>query len=291
MTTSYFVSDLHGQVSRYESLFREILNKKPSFVFLGGDLLPHVRKSTWLKDKQIEDFVSDYMIPGFRKVQKHLGCNYPEIFLIMGNDDHRAEEEKFRIGENMELWKYLNNSRFKFGPYMIYGYPFVPPTPFQLKDWEKYDVSRYTDPGCISPDEGYRSVEPDYDTAYSTIQNDLELLTQDAPMEKAVFLFHSPPYQTGLDRAALDGKMVDHVPLDLHVGSIAIQRFIEEKQPYITLHGHVHESAAITGQWKQQFGRTLSFSAAHDGPELSLVIFKLDDPTKAERILIHPDGQ
>ncbi len=286
MTTSFFVSDLHGSVSRYESLFKEIIKRKPSFVFLGGDLLPHLRRPEKLNNLPITDFISDYLIPGFRKVQKELGCNYPDVFVIMGNDDHRDEEEKLMEGEKKELWKYLNNSKYKFGPYMFYGYPFVPPTPFQIKDWEKYDVSRYVDPGCIPPDEGYRSVEPDYDTGYSTIQADLEILTKDSSMEKAVFLFHSPPYQSYLDRAGLDGMMVDHVPVDVHVGSIAIQRFIEQKQPYITLHGHIHESASITGFWKQQFGRTCSFSAAHNGPELALIVFKLDDPSQAERELI-----
>ena len=67
-----------------------------------------------------------------------------------------------------------------------------------------------------------------------------------------------PPCDTLLDRAALDEKMIDYVPPDVHVGSIAIQRFIEERQPGLTLHGHVHESARLTGQWQQRFGRTVA---------------------------------
>jgi Icc-related predicted phosphoesterase len=286
MTTCFYVTDLHGIINRYESLFYEIINRKPSIVFIGGDLLPHVRKSVKFGNEPVADFVLDYMIPGFHRVQQQMGCNYPKVFIIMGNDDHRDKEVKLMEGEKKGLWKYLNNSKYKFGPYMIYGYPFVPPTPFQCKDWEKFDVSRFTDPGSVPPTEGYRTVEPDHDTEHSTIQADLEQLTKDASMEKAVFLFHSPPYESLLDRAGLDGKMIDYVPLDVHVGSIAVQRFIEQKQPYITLHGHIHESAAITGFWKQQFGRTFSFSAAHNGPELSLVVFDLDDPSQAERELI-----
>ncbi len=38
--TSFFVSDLHGQISRYESLFTRIREEKPAAVFLGGDLFP-----------------------------------------------------------------------------------------------------------------------------------------------------------------------------------------------------------------------------------------------------------
>ena len=37
---------------------------------------------------------------------------------------------------------------------------------------------------------------------YATIREDLEQLTQGASTERAVFLFHTPPYETCLDRAA-----------------------------------------------------------------------------------------
>jgi Icc-related predicted phosphoesterase len=101
-----------------------------------------------------------------------------------------------------------------------------------------------------------------------------------------VVLFHAPPHETSLDRAALDGQIVEHVPLDVHVGSIAIRRFIEERQPLVTLHGHVHESARLSGAWRDRIGRTHVFSAAHDGPELALVRFDLEDPASATRELI-----
>jgi Icc-related predicted phosphoesterase len=105
-------------------------------------------------------------------------------------------------------------------------------------------------------------------------------------MKNAVMLFHTPPHKTHLDRAALDGKKIDHVPLDVHVGSIAVRRFIESRQPLITLHGHIHESARLTGFWKDTIGRTRMFSAAHDGPELALVRFSLEHPEDATRQLI-----
>ena len=93
-------------------------------------------------------------------------------------------------------------------------------------------------------------------------------------------------YQTNLDRAALDGKMVDHAPLDVHVGSIAMKRFIEKMQPKITLHGHIHESSCITGQWQDRIGSTYLFSAAYEGPELSIIKFDLETPGQAERLLL-----
>ena len=69
-------------------------------------------------------------------------------------------------------------------------------------------------------------------------------------------------------------------------GSIAIKRFIEARQPRITLHGHVHESPRLTKTWKQRLGRTWAFTAAHDGPELALVRFDPTAPAEATRELI-----
>jgi len=39
----------------------------------------------------------------------------------------------------------------------------------------------------------------------------------------------------------------------LAVGSIAVRRFIEERQPLLTLHGHIHESARLTGDWRESY--------------------------------------
>jgi Icc-related predicted phosphoesterase len=169
----------------------------------------------------------------------------------------------------------------------VYGYACVPPTPFLKRDWERYDVSRYVDPGCVSPELGMRSVPVDaHEIRYGTIAADLERLADEDDLRDSVFLFHTPPYRTALDRAALDGRMVDHVPMDVHVGSIAVRRFIEERQPLLTLHGHIHESARLTGAWRDRIGRTHLFSAAHDGPELCLVRFDLENPAEATRALI-----
>jgi Icc-related predicted phosphoesterase len=114
----------------------------------------------------------------------------------------------------------------------------------------------------------------------------MEQLVGDANLDRAIFLFHVPPYMTKLDRADLDGQKIDHVPLDVHIGSIALARFIKSRQPLVTLHGHVHESARITGTWRDKIGRTQLFSAAHDGPELALIRFSPEKPADATRELI-----
>ena len=282
MTKYFFVSDLHGKTDRYLKLFNQIKDEKPDVVFFGGDLLPHALK----KVENYDNFAIDFIFSNLWQLKEALQNQYPDIFLILGNDDARCEEEKFITESNKGLFHYANQKKFLLKKYKIFGYSFVPPTPFQNKDWEKYDVSRYADPGCIHPTEGFRTIEITEDIEYATIKKDLDDLALNEDLSNAIFLFHSPPYKTNLDRAALDGKMIDHVPLDVHVGSIAIQRFIEEKQPLITLHGHIHESTRLTGYWKQQFEKTISFNAAHDGNELSVIKFNLEDIGKAVRILI-----
>ena len=279
MTTCFFVSDLHGSVSRYEKLLDAIDTERPDAVFLGGDLLPFGSLVSREGEETFDDFLRDFLAPAFLARAERT-----RVLLILGNDDPRAEEAAVIEGQAAGAWEYVHERRVDLDGRPVYGYQYVPPTPFRLKDWERYDVSRYTDPGCVSPEEGARSVPvPPGETRHATIKEDLSRLTADADLESAILLFHTPPYRTKLDRAALDGKAVDHAPLDVHVGSIAVQRFIEARRPLLTLHGHVHESARITGDWRDRLGRTHMFSAAHHGPELALVRFdpaRLDDATR-----------
>ncbi len=281
MTSCFFVSDLHGKINRYQKLLALIEDEKPDAIFFGGDLLPHVMMSHSLYD----DFANDYFFPQLRLLRQSLKEKYPDIFLILGNDDARIEEDNFEAAANEGLFFYVNQRWIEYRGFSIYGYSFIPPSPFGFKDWEKYDVSRYVDPGCTHPTEGTRSVEAPRHIEFQTIEKDLKALAGDKDMSRALMLFHSPPYNTCLDRAALDGMMIDHVPLDPHVGSIAIQRFIEERQPHLTLHGHIHESTRLTGKWMQKIKNTIAINAAHDGSELSVIKFKLENPGEASRFL------
>jgi Icc-related predicted phosphoesterase len=277
-TRSLFVSDLHGSTDRYEKLCAVVAAERPAAIFLGGDLFPHAFNSA---------FLDTYLIPLFGNLRTALKDEYPSVYIIMGNDDPRFHEARVIEAEYEGLWKYLHKRKLPVGQHVMCGYACVPPTPFRLKDWERYDVSRFCDPGCVSPEEGTRTVEVDEgELKWGTIKDDLIRLAGEDCLDNAVYLFHSPPYDTPLDRAGLDGKTFDHVPLDVHVGSIAIRRFIESRQPLLTLHGHVHESARLTGQWKTQIGNTVCLSAAHDGPELALVRFDLTAPADATRELL-----
>lgn len=285
MSDCFFVTDLHGSIPRYQQLFNEIELELPKAMFIGGDNFPHFLSNSNSTD--YDDFFEDIFLKGFLRLKEKLKNNYPKVYLILGNDDGLWHEQEIIEADKLGIWNYVHNKNVNYKNYQICGYNFVPPTPFQLKDWEKYDVSRYVDPGCVPIEEGkHTKAHTMHELKYSTIQKDLEQLVKQSDLSKSIFLFHSPPYKTNLDRAALDGKMINHAPLDVHVGSIAIKRFIKTKQPLLTLHGHIHESARITGSWKDKVLNTFCFTAAHDGQELAIVKFNLEKLEKSSRVLL-----
>ncbi len=278
-----FTSDLHGHEKKYERLFSCIADSSPDAVFLGGDL----SRSSLGQDRRLHTFFSNYLSDKLNNLKSSLKDNYPEIFIILGNDDSKIlEDDIIRIEKN-KLWKYVNEKIYKWKNYDIFGYSFVPPTPFLLKDWERYDISRFVDPGAIAPEDGVFSNKiRDPEDEFKTIKKDLEKYVSELNFNKTICLFHSPPYKTLLDRGDLDGQYIDHVPVDVHLGSMAIYNFIDEYKPLITLHGHIHESTRLTGTWRDKIGMTHCFNGSHDGPDLSIITFNPEDPESALRELI-----
>ena len=284
---AFFTSDLHGRPGRYRALWDRIVDEHPSAIFLGGDLLPHGMDRAWDTAGTGGEFVTVFLAAGFRDLRRRLADSYPRVFLILGNDDPSITEEDLAAGQAEGLWDYVHGRRVTWAGYDVYGYNCVPPTPFLLKDWERYDVSRYVDPGCVSPEEGRRTdgLTP-REIRWTTIRDELAALAGTEDQERAIWLFHTPPHGTRLDRADLDGRTVDHVPLDPQVGSIAVREFIEQRRPRVTLHGHIHETVRLTGTWRELLGTTHAFAGAHHGAELPLIRFDPDDPDAATRELV-----
>ena len=285
MTRAFFISDLHGSVAKYEFLFESILRYQPEAVFIGGDLTGLATFTNQESAVSTENFLSGYLSANLQEIRDNLHEQYPKIFVIMGNDDYKLQEAELWKMDKCGLIIYVNERIVPFQNYLVAGYSYVPPTPFMNKDWEKYDVSRFVDVGCVLPEAGFRSVPtlPDK-IKYDTIKCDLQQLFSQDVLSKTICLFHAPPYQTKLDRAALDGKYVDYAPLDVHIGSIAIKEFILQKSPHITLHGHVHESTRLTGEWKEIIGNTFCFQAALERNDIGLISFDLENPQQAEMI-------
>lgn len=197
MLTCFFATDLHGHTDRYDKLLASIVRDRPTAVFLGGDLFPRCSTLSAIQSEQA-NFVHDYLVPTFTRARDSLGLDYPEIFVILGNDDPRCEEKGFVAASADSLWHYVHQQKFLFGAFPINGLAYVPPTPFLLKDWERYDVSRYVPPGCVSPEEGTRTVPTEEsEIKWATIQKYLASLVGEDPLDQAILLLHTPPCDTG----------------------------------------------------------------------------------------------
>ncbi|MDQ6816137.1 MAG: metallophosphoesterase [Actinomycetota bacterium] len=77
---------------------------------------------------------------------------------------------------------------------------------------------------------------------------------------RAVFMIHVPPHDSGLDTAPLlDENLRPTVSagdvLRGPVGSTAVRRVIEQYQPLLSIHGHIHESGG-----ERRIGETLSIN-------------------------------
>ncbi|PLT32684.1 metallophosphoesterase [Bacillus sp. V5-8f] len=90
------------------------------------------------------------------------------------------------------------------------------------------------------------------------------LASQVKNMNKCVFNIHIPPYDTDLDQGTLydsdlkpvlDGDSLATGP----AGSKAVREAIENYQPLLALHGHVHESRGVT-----HIGKTVCINAGTD---------------------------
>jgi Icc-related predicted phosphoesterase len=74
---------------------------------------------------------------------------------------------------------------------------------------------------------------------------------------RAIFMIHVPPHDSGLDTAPLlDENLRPTISagdvLRGPVGSTAVRRIIEDFEPLLSIHGHIHESGG-----EQKIGRTL----------------------------------
>jgi uncharacterized protein len=80
----------------------------------------------------------------------------------------------------------------------------------------------------------------------------------------AIFNLHVPPHDSGLDtanemNADLTLRYVGGQPNPIPVGSTAVRQLIEEYQPLVALHGHIHESRG-----EVRIGRTLAINTGSE---------------------------
>jgi Icc-related predicted phosphoesterase len=103
--------------------------------------------------------------------------------------------------------------------------------------------------------------ELDEDALYAHLKR---LADQVERPETAIFNLHVPPHASGLDTAfEIDDQLRivvrDGKPHEMPVGSTAVRQILEEYQPLLSLHGHIHESRGAA-----QIGRTLALNSGSE---------------------------
>jgi Icc-related predicted phosphoesterase len=249
-----YTSDLHGETHLYQELSDLSIASSVEIIFLGGDLLPSFPPTKRYEDMipNQRTFIDDFLLPFFKKIFETTSVR--QIFLIPGNWDvgypYLFKHPSEGIVDLTQRIYTLQNG------YELIGYPFVPPTPFRPKDYEKMDDPEAPWPPQNNPSYIRLSDQTDQLTAVDpfvylrgreTIRDDLSQLSKPLYQERAIYMMHSPPYGTRLDLIQ-GGKSA---------GSRSIRVFIEENQPLLTLHGHIHESPELSGAYFDRIGETI----------------------------------
>lgn len=285
-------ADVHGNTTQYEKIKAIVAEKQISFVFLCGDLLPKTG-GTWTPENKVRtiqmqaDFIQDYFLGYLEELGK-----LARVYAIFGNDDFRSNYHlvsEVNIPNVTFLEREVAMLPIDSQELYVAGYPYIGMTPFLHKDWEKWDTEVNNVPHKLYRTDGYSSIEGKHFAVErkedaETIRDDLATLATLSDPRKTVYVFHEAPYDTPLDMIAADNKYIKDN--QMHIGSMAIREFIENSQPLVTMHGHIHETFAESGDYKTRIGQSLSFTAANDfaSDTLSYVLFSLPDTSYVERL-------
>lgn len=271
MVKVLYTSDIHGINSLYLQLFKRAIAECIDVIIIGGDILPKEGAFENIISNQRE-FINNFLYQELTKFKRKM--KKTDIYLMLGNDDWACNLPYLEVLEKRGLLKLIANKLFTLGNgYELIGYNFVPPTPFSIKDFEKLDVGE-TDyepqrfSAFVSTANGMKEINPkEFFQTRGCIKKDIETLPLPKNMDKTIYILHAPPFQTKLD-VLYSGR---------HVGSKAIKAFIEKKQPYLTLHGHIHESPQVSGSYFERIGRTFSINPGQGNRQLHAVTFQLED--------------
>jgi Icc-related predicted phosphoesterase len=210
----------------------------------GKGMYPHrmsggeVDRVAALSEDEREEWFAEVMLETFNQwldlAGERLEGTGARCFVMPGNDDPPGVEEAIVAASGVES---CDGELVEFNGYSMVSLGYSNLTPFDS-------------PRELPEDEIYRRVSALADTA--------------PDISRCIFNLHVPPYDSQLDTAPeLDENlavvMAGSEPKQIPVGSTAVRELIEEYQPLLSLHGHVHESAGAT-----RIGRTLAINPGSD---------------------------
>ncbi len=258
-----YTADTHVHPGHLERLLQAAGELRPAVVIIGGDLIPAWKGSIEASIAPHRQWVGGVLLPRLEQFRE----SFPEtrVLLDLGNDDLAAARSLLEARDGVDF-QLLHQRVVEIADDLLaVGYMIVNPTPFAIKDGEKADCR--DDDGLSRPGvetSGYvtcsgKLLPHSLTPLQGTIEDDLDalstLLTSSA-MHGASFIFvsHAPPRDTALDLAATG----------LHVGSLAVRRFIERWSPtgrlVASLHGHIHEAPLLSNRLWERVGEVPAFN-------------------------------
>jgi Icc-related predicted phosphoesterase len=267
-----YAADLHGNVALYRALLDLAVVSGAQAVVVGGDLLPHEPRADRAVHSQ-RSFIEREIRPLLERF--HSAHPAVDVFLLAGNDDWAAAIAGLADLEMDRLAYALHGRTFGLSQpgLWVAGYACVPPTPFSMKDYERPDAGSRRAAGFgrayISNATGLVPLEEWQFYERPQIATELAELALLSDPARTIYVCHTPPADTPLDLMA--GQR--------HVGSQGLRSFIEQHQPPLTLHGHIHEAPALSGTYACQIGSTWCINPGRDPQRLHAVTFDSDDIT------------
>ncbi len=272
--TLYFATDIHGS----EHCFRKFLNAGKFYgvdaVILGGDiagkaLIPIAagpggswdsiyfgRPNHMESEEELQEFERRIRSQGFYPYR----TTPEEVEEIAGHGEALDRAFERAIGQSVEQWVQMADERLRAAgvPCLVMPGNDDPPMVKRYLDqagWLVQAEERIVEFGPYQVlSLGYSTPTP-WDSPREITDEEMreKLKTLLARLEHgrpAIFNLHNPPYDTTTDRAyKLTGDMriqkAGGEPVLAPVGSVAVREAIEEAQPVLALHGHIHESRAM----------------------------------------------
>lgn len=262
-----YATDLHGDTVKYEKLIDLCKEYNINLIVNGGDISPKRGDVISEQLKFINEFLPEY----YKKLEEN------KIYYIsmLGNDDLEIMQEPFdRINEKFPMVFDVGNKKIKFDGYEFIGMNSILDTPHHRKDHiiteEGFIPEAQSEDYYKSSRDGYTSY-----TGWSKKRETLPLMKdvlKELPLpekiEKTIYIFHMPPKELHFGHIA---------NLTRNVGSHDIYKFIVEKQPLLTLHGHLHENLEEGGRWIALTGKTISVQPGQtEKDEDSMIIAIVD---------------
>jgi Icc-related predicted phosphoesterase len=248
-----FLTDFHGNHKAYKRAFECAEAEQCEAIVNAGDALPkNFGPGEPFTAKQRE-----WWQTWFVKRLSDLKDRGIKFYMMFGNDDARAAVHLLDEAEDEGLLVRIDRPDWvTMGDYSIIGMPWVPDYPFALKDWCCSDTERgqmaetqFGEP-VVSGADSFRYLRREWlDELLDrpSLSERLAKIPVPADPKRAILFMHSPPSHGGLDVCA-DGR---------RVGSRAGLDHIADRQYLLAMHGHIHESPKVSGQWYARVGDTL----------------------------------